>query len=104
MGGRSMTIIMDEKAWMESVKSKLYGINIKKIESEDEITIEMLEECLQTSAKLVKLYGKKYLPIFERMCHEVENWKRDEDLINKAIRIAEANESATQNVTQIDTH
>lgn len=90
-GGYSMTIIMDEKAWMESTKNKLYGIDIKKIEHEDEITLEMLEEGLQTSARIVKLYGKKYLPIFERMHREVEDWKRGEFMLEKALHIADSN-------------
>lgn len=88
-----MTIIMDEKAWMESVKHQIQGIKVDRIKSEEDITLELLEECLQTSAKLVKLYGKKYLPIFERMCHEVENWKRDEHMLETAVQMADSNQS-----------
>lgn len=87
-----MTIIMDEKAWLESVKHQIQGIKVDRIESDEDITLELLEECLQTSAKLVKLYGKKYLPIFERMCHEIENWKKDENMLETAIQIADSNQ------------
>ncbi len=49
---------------------------------------ERLERNLVTAAKVVDLYGTKFLPIFKRVDSELEKAKGTEDLIAKARKLA----------------
>lgn len=52
-------------------------------------------------AAVVMEYGEQYLPIFERLEHEVEKRKKQEALLKKAARIYHKN--STQNGTHFGT-
>lgn len=59
----------------------------EKIEKHD-VTDELLEECYVLVAKIVDCYGDAYLPIFERLHYELEQRRKQKDLINIAKRIS----------------
>ncbi len=64
----------------------------------DEITLSEIIEARDKVAWIIVKYGKRYLPIFERLDFEVEKRKKEEELLQKAITIG------TQNGTQSGTH
>ena len=83
-----MAIYAGEKEHFAPRNKALYGFEIKEVKEED-ITLEMLEDGLRSSARLVKQYGRVYLPIFERLDSEVREWKRRDKLFEKALRLAD---------------
>ena len=40
------------------------------------------------SARIVAEHGDQYLPIFERLEHEFNEWKAREDTLDRAIKLA----------------
>ena len=65
----------------------------------DSFTLEEIIHARDRCASIVAKYGKKYLPIFERLEKEVENRKKQDALFQKAIQIDAQN--VTQNGTQV---
>lgn len=64
----------------------------------NEIPLSEIIEARDKVARIIAKYGKRYLPIFERLDFEVEKRKKEEELLKKAIDIG------TQNGTQSGTH
>lgn len=63
-----------------------------------DIPLSEIIEARDKVARIIAKYGKRYLPIFERLDFEVEKRKKEEELLKKAIDIG------TQNDTQSGTH
>lgn len=64
----------------------------RKINEEEEITIERLENCLVILAKVITFHGEKYLPLFERFQREIEERKRKDDIMTLVNKIANDNQ------------
>ncbi len=80
--------------WSEKIKSTIYRpINLEgiKVSHDYEITDELFDECYQTAARLVRIHGEKYLPIFERMHQEKERRKEKKSLLKQAYFTAQKN-------------
>lgn len=72
---------------------QLLGIRkIKRVKSEEEVTLKMIEDGYKTAAYIVKKYGDKYLPIFVRMHEELEKKKSLLKHKEKALSLFEENE------------
>lgn len=56
--------------------------------SDSDITLEMAEKCQKIVAELVVSDGSKYLPLFERVNHELESLKKQHTLITFAHQVA----------------
>jgi len=66
-----------------------YGLRkVKKIQHESDITDDLIEECYQIAAQVVKKYGEVYLPIFERMHSEREKRIKNRSLLEMAMEVA----------------
>ena len=78
--------------WSKKAKkviNKPFGIDFRHLKHEHEITDELFEECYKTAARIVKKYGEVYLPIFERMHTERQKRKKNKNLIEQAINVAD---------------
>ena len=63
-----------------------------------EPSIEQIEEARNVCAKVIAMHGEKYLPIFERLDNELHQRKKQDCLLQKALKIATQNDThfATQ--------
>ena len=85
-----MAYFVDVEEKARQVVRDPYGLRkIKKIQHEHEITDELIEECYQIAANVVKRYGDVYLPIFERMHMEREKRIKSRSMLEKALEVAE---------------
>lgn len=53
-----------------------------------DVSDEMLEESYLTMAQIVKLYGERYLPIFERLHEEIQSRENKKALLDAALKAA----------------
>jgi hypothetical protein len=56
---------------------------------EEDISIEQLMQARKIAAKVVSLYGQKYLPIFTRLNEELKKFDDTKRLIDLALQIAQ---------------
>jgi len=71
----------------------------------DELSMDELYDCYETLARIVKRYGKDYLPLFERVHKEIESRKSENRMVDIAHRVAKNNDkSVTHFGTQNGTH
>ena len=81
----------DVEAELTRIKSKLYSIE-KVVPApcvyESDITYERLKNCYVTVAKIVATHGDVYLPIFERLHTELEEFKNKQDMLERAFQVA----------------
>lgn len=78
---------------IELTPAQLLGIRkVKQIQSDNDVTLELIEQAYRTSAYLVKNYGDKYLPLFERIDSELERKKAHIRLKQRALEITEESE------------
>lgn len=56
-----------------------------------DVSFSDLKKAYMQSANIVAIYGKRYLPIFERLEEEYKSRKQRNDLLTKAIRISKSN-------------
>lgn len=59
----------------------------KRLESDHEITLDMVEDGYRKAAKIVQDHGEAYLPIFERLCLEREQRMKTQSLLEKVWEI-----------------
>ncbi len=55
------------------------------------ISFEALKTAYLQAAKIVSIYGDKYLPIFERLEKEFIERKKKRDILQRALEIADKN-------------
>ena len=55
----------------------------------DQLSLAQIKRAYHQAAKIVTLYGDKYLPIFERLEKEYHDKKDKVKTLNRAIKIAE---------------
>ncbi len=73
--------------------------------TKEEITLELLEECYYSIARIIEKYGDVYLPLFIRLHNEIEKMKDDNKMKKLALEIAQnCHTFGTQNVTHFVTH
>jgi len=53
------------------------------------ITLNDITDAYEVIARITTIYGAKYLPIFKRLHDEVSKLKSEQELLNKAKKIAE---------------
>ncbi|MGH1404332.1 MAG: hypothetical protein ACRBDL_08810 [Alphaproteobacteria bacterium] len=54
-----------------------------------DISTEELKKAYLISAKIVSLYGEKYLPIFERLESEYRKRKKSKEALQRALSVIE---------------
>jgi len=72
---------------MESHIPKRSSINA----TSRKISFEALKTAYFQAAKIVSIYGDKYLPIFERLEKEFIERKKKRDILQRALKIADKN-------------
>ena len=63
--------------------------------SNDQLTEEQIKHAYQIAAKVVRLHGDKYLPIFQRLHIEMEKIKQNEQI--KAIALSVSSDIVDEN-------
>lgn len=68
--------------------------------------IQKIQMAHKKAAFIVAKYGPKYLPIFERLDHELARLQREHELYQKALDIGtrSGTQNGTPNGTQKDNH
>jgi len=59
-----------------------------QLQPTNNFNLEKIKAAYTTSAKVVALYGDRYLPLFERMLHELKKAEAAYDLKNLALQIS----------------
>ncbi len=72
---------------MESHIPKISNTNI----SSRRISFEALKTAYIQAAKIVSIYGDKYLPIFERLEKEYIERNKKRDILQRALKLANEN-------------
>jgi hypothetical protein len=57
----------------------------------EELSMDELYDCYRTLARIIKKYGKEYLPLFERVHNEIEMRKKENRLLEIALKVADEN-------------
>jgi len=59
--------------------------------SDKEVSLKSLRTAYLQAAKIVSIYGDKYLPIFERLEKEYVERNKKRDILQRALNIADEN-------------
>ena len=70
--------------------------------AETEISLDEIISARDKCARIVAVFGSRYLPIFERLETELTERQKKQQLLEKALQISSA--SGTQSGTQNGTH
>ena len=73
---------------MESKNPKYSKINF----TDRRISFESLKTAYLQAAKIVSIYGDKYLPIFERLEKEYIERNKKRDVLQRALKVADENQ------------
>jgi len=65
-----------------------HKVKIKVIDPNAPITLNDVERATKVAARLVKLYGETYLPLYKRMKEELAQKQQEDDLMQEAIQLA----------------
>ena len=60
--------------------TKEFQSNSRKRINDEDVTLEMVRDCLIIVAHIIKNCGEQYLPVFERLSLELENREKQQDL------------------------
>lgn len=59
--------------------------------SSDDITLDLITEAYEVMARIVTQHGDRYLPIFQRLHNEIEEYRSHDSLLKLAKNIARNN-------------
>ena len=79
---------LDKALWnIKDVSDNVVGTRF--LFTEQDMTPERLEETYRIVAKMVKVGGKVYLPIFERLHSEIQSLKENQSMLDYALKVAD---------------
>ena len=74
---------------VRSVADELSGGSLKAPANNDRsVSIEDLEACLVTAARVIEAHGEAYIPIFIRLKEEIAERKSETNVLEEALRLA----------------
>ena len=69
----------------------------KAINMVNKVSYKQLKKAYLQAANIVAIHGKKYLPIFERLENECRERKKQVDILNRAIKLANSDKEVNLN-------